>query len=583
MGLIDAYKSLFSDSPNKVNNQPGVLDELPELELEMSDEELLQLSEQWERRYMDYETKIKKRQEKNKEYWKGKHFANKYDETAQVDNLIFEALETFLPLATKKNPEPFVRGDETEQGQALAKTVQNMLIFHADRLRMKLRLKRTTRDWAIKLIGVQKHGWNEVENDFTSEVIKPENIIFDIEGYINDDMEYTGGYIGERMSASASDLIRRFPSKEAYIKKKVDGKLGTKLQYTEWWNCNPSEYVFWRLDKEILGKAKNPHWNYGQDGVTNDEYGKEIPNHTPGKNHFSAPKAPYTFLSMLNTSEGPHDETSLIEQAIPNQDLINKRQKQITLNADSMNGGIVVSGERSGLTQEQATDVTEALRKGGTIWISNGNPQEAIHRDQAPGLPSDVFQQLADTREELRNIFGTRGSSPSGTIAEQTATGKTLVREQDSDRIGGGITEYLEQFADATFNWWVQLMMVYYDEPHTAAIVGEERAMQYESISSASFVSKLTVSVKEGSLIPDSDFEKAGIARELSQQNNIDPITLFDKLGYSNPTESAKRLYMWKADPALLFPDVGRAIEAKQQQQMAQQAAIQQANTPKGK
>lgn len=574
MGLIDAYNSLFADSPNKVHT-PGVLDELPELELEMDDKELVQLADQWEKRYMGYEVGIKKRQERNKDYWKGKHFANKYDDTAQVDNLIFESLETFLPLATKKNPEPFVRGDESEESKLLAKTVQNILIFHADRLRLKLRMKRMTRDWALKLIGVMKHGWSETENDITTEVIKPENIIFDTEGYINDDMEYTGKYLGERKSDQASNLIARFPQKESFITKKVEGKLGTNITYTEWWNCNPSEYVFWKLDNEILGKAKNPHWNYDQEGPSNDENGNEIQKTTPGKNHFSQPKSPYTFISMFNTGDGPHDETSLIEQAIPNQDLINKRQKQITLNADSMNGGMVVSLERSGLNEDQATDVTEALRKGGTIVIPSGSPQDAIHRDQAPALPADIYQQLSDTREELRNIFGTRGSSPSGTVAEQTATGKTIVREQDSDRIGGGITEYLEQVADATFNWWVQLMMVYYDTEHRASIVGAEKSMQFEVISSKSFTSKLTVSVKEGSLIPDSDFENAGTAKDLAAKGDIDPITLFDKLGYSDPMKSAERLYMWKSDPGLLFPAIDQQIKARQQEQMIQQQAAQ--------
>lgn len=573
MGAIEAFKSLFTDDTNKARTESGVLDQLPELSLDMSDQELLQLSDQWEKAYAPYEAEIKKRQDKNREYWKGKHFANKHDDTAQVDNLIFEALETYLPLATKKNAEPFVRGDDTKEGQALAKTVQTMLIFHADRMRMKLRMKRVCRDWAIKLIGVQKHGWSEVENDIVSEVRKPENFIFDTEGTINDDMEYTGSYLGERMSAIASELVQRFPNKADYIKKKVENKMGTKLAYVEWWSCNPAEYVFWRLDKEILGKAKNPHWNHGTEEEGFDENGVSLGmKPIPGRNHFKSPKAPYTFLGgIYNIGEGAHDETSIIEQAIPNQDLINKRQRQIDKNADSMNGGLVVSGERSGLTKDQATDVTEALRAGGTVWIPSGSASDAVYRDQAPGLPADIFQQLADTREELRNIFGVRGSSPSGTVAEQTATGKQIVREQDSDRIGGGITEYLEQFADAEFNWWVQLMYVYYDETHTASIVGQEKAMEYVSLSNADFTSSLTVSVKEGSLIPDSDIDRANEAIELAKMDNIDPISMFDRLGFSNPKDAAERLYKWRAYPTLLFPEIGAQIEQKQQQQLLEQ------------
>lgn len=581
MGLIDSFNSLFDDSANTVK-KTGVLDELPELELQMDDQELLALAKSWEERYKPYEAEVKKRQDRNKDYWKGKHLANKFDDKAMVDNLIFEALETFLPLATKKNPEPFVRGDESEESQALAKTVQNILIYHADRLRMKLRLKMVTRDWAIKLIGVKKIGWDEVANDFTSEVRKPENFIFDTEGTINCDMEYTGAYIGERMSAKASELIIRFPQKEAFIKNKVENKLGTTVKYIEWWSCNPAEYVFWQCDNEILGKAMNPHWNYPEETVEVDEYGTESPAEKLGKNHFTTQKAPYIFLGgVYNTGNHPHDETSLIEQAIPMQDLVDKRQKQIDANVDSMNPGLIVSLAGAGMTQSQATDATEAYRKGGTVCIPNGSPTDAIYQPVPPGLPADVFNQLADTREELRNIFGTRGSSPSGTVAEQTATGKQIVREQDSDRIGGGITEYLEQFADAEFNWMVQMMMVYYDETHTAAIVGAEKSMEYIALSSEDMTSKLTVSVKEGSLIPDSDMEKADQAQLLLTQGNIDPITAFDRMGFSNPKETAERTYMWKADPSLLFPELGAQIAEKQQQEQMNQMAMQQQLAPK--
>lgn len=580
MGAIDAFTSLFRDDTNKAKTAHGVLDALPELELEMSDDELIHLSDQWEKRYSGYEAEIKKRQEKNKDYWKGKHEANKFNAKGQVDNLIFEALETFLPLATKKNPEPFVRGDDTPEGQFLTKTVQGFLVYHADRLRMKLRMKRAARDWAVKLIGVKKEGWSEVENDITSEVRKPENFIFDTDGTVNDDMEYTGAYIGERMSAKASELIARFPAKEAYIKEKVEGKLGTTLSYVEWWACNPADYVFWKLDKEILGKARNPHWNYDTKEPQVDEYGKETMVPVKGRNHFNAPKAPYVFLSIFNTGDQPHDETSLIEQNIPNQDLINKLTRQMDANAESMNGGIVVSGERSGLTQDQATEATEALRAGGTVWIPSGAANEAIYRDQAPPLPADLFNLRADTREELRNIFGTRGSSPSGTINEQTATGKQLVREQDSDRIGGGISEYLEQFADAEFNWWLQLMYVYYDEEHLASIVGAEKAIEYLALSSEMLQTKLTVSVKENSLVPDSDIEKAIEAKELLLSGNLDPTTAFDRLGFPNPRETAQRTYQWKAAPDTLFPEVAPMVQASQvaaqvtEQEVAAQAPV---------
>lgn len=575
MSIFDGLSALVNGT-NKSKQAEGVLDQVPELSLDMKDEELVKLAEDWEKKYSTYEGKIKKLQEENENYWLGNHFKGQDSGRPMMDNIIYEAVETYRALATKKNPDPFVRGDNSPEGQQLAKDVQNMLVYHADRLRLKIQLKTVILHKELYLLGYVKHSFDEVENDITSKPRRPQNLILEPTAYIDEQMEYTGKYIGERMQDTASELIQRFPNQKEYITQKVEGKMGTLLNYTEWWACNPSEYVFWKLDKQILGKAKNPHWNYAEDITNTDEYGVQTPGTNQALNHFTAPKAPYTFLSTLNLGQQPHDKTSNVGQNLANQDVINKRNLQIDRNADSMNGGLVVSGERSGLTKDQATDVTEALRSGGTVWIPSGAANEAVYRDQAPALPPDIFQQLADKRESLRNIYGVRGSSPSGTVNEKTATGKTLIREQDADRIGGGVTEYLEQFADHVFNWWTQLMYVYYDQPHTASILGMEKALEYVSLQKSQFTTKLTVSVKEGSLIPDSDVDNANQAIELSNQQMLDPITLFDKLGFPDPKGSAERLYMWRTAPELLFPEVGPQVQ-QSQAQLAQASAPTQA------
>ena len=55
--------------------------------------------------------------EENEKYWLGKQYEGPVDEKARpmVDNLIFESLETFLPRATKRNPEPLVTLDNSEK------------------------------------------------------------------------------------------------------------------------------------------------------------------------------------------------------------------------------------------------------------------------------------------------------------------------------------------------------------------------------------------------------------------------------------------------------------------------------------
>ena len=71
MSVTDGIDSL-SDSTNKAKMPQSVLEQVPELELEMNDSDLLKLSDDWERKYAPYEAKIKKLQDENENYWLGK-------------------------------------------------------------------------------------------------------------------------------------------------------------------------------------------------------------------------------------------------------------------------------------------------------------------------------------------------------------------------------------------------------------------------------------------------------------------------------------------------------------------------------
>jgi hypothetical protein len=561
MSLIDGFKSLAADV-----NKVGTFEEetigtlLPELTLEMSDEELITLKNDWIKEWDTFKPQIEKAQTENENYWLGKQSGN-----STVDNLIFEALETFLPIATRPKADPLVESDNTEEGNAIADKVRKMLSFTADRLKFNLKMKQVARYWALYMLGVMKVGWSMKENDITCRAIRPQKLILDHTATI-DEGEYTGYYIGEMLDDSASNLILRFPKARQIIDEKVKGKLGTKVNYIMW---TTDDYVFWTLDNEVLGKNKNPHWNYEMEVPASiDEMGMEIPATTqPGNNHFNNRKKPYIFLSIFNLGKHPFDDTNLVQQNIGLQDLVNKRLSQIDKNADNANGGLAVSGDS--FTEAQAAKAAKAKRNGGVIWVPTGPVSNAVVELNGAALPQFVYESLMDYRNELRNIFGTRGSTPQGTIGEETVGGKNIIKGQDTDRIGGGISTYLEHFSDQAFNWFVQLMYVYYDETHSAAVLGQERAKEYISLTNTDFVRRLTIGVKEGSMIPHDPESQRGEALDLWSKNGIDPITFFDRLEFPNPRESAKNLYLWMSDPVALFPDL-------QEQQMQEQMLEQQ-------
>lgn len=623
MGIQDvgvaAYASLGGDLNKRKGDHPSEIKEgvasekLPELTLDMSDEEIIKLTEKWEKSWKESDAKQEweKQIEENEKYWLGKHFEGPLDGKSRpmVDNLIFESLETYLPQATRRNPEPLVMLDTKEKAEDGSENpvhtkyvakVKGRLADLADKTKLRLKLKKVARHWSIFMLGVAKVGWDIDHNRPATRIIRPRRVILDPDATIEED-GYTGERIGEYRKMTADKLLRiigevetpaEAPEKgllqkigeavapnltakitgssktpQEAIKELVKDDLATEIQFIEWWT---PEYMCWKLGKTILLKKKNPHWNYDQEGqpqTQTDEFGQEtqLPiEPVEGINHFDTPQMPYVFLSVFNLGDQPMDKTSLIGQNLANQDLLNKRNKQIDKNIDRMNGGMVVSLERSGLTQPQAKGVSDALRKGGVVIIPTGTPRDAIDTYSPPALPGDVFNQLLDTRARLRDIFGVKGSSQAGLEGEDTVRGKILSRGLDTDRIGGGVTEYLEQFADDLYNWYVQLFYVYDDG--------------FQFIEGGR-PPKIVISVKEGSLLPKDSTSIVNQALELAKMNKISNLDLFKLLEYPNPEELAANVWLETNAPHLLYKDnlmVQQAIMmAQQSAQMGAQEEVQ--------
>jgi len=286
--LFNGFMSLGQDinkSQDNKETEEGVVEPyLEELKLDKPDDELIALAKSWTDKWnTHYKDSLQKKQIISEKYWLGK--TQDLDSVllqgtvkTSADNLIFEALETFLPVATQQKPEPLVSSDDTQEGIDLAKKVRNMLVYLSDIQSLKIKLKNCVRNWALSYFGVMKIGWDEMEDDITLKVIQPKNMILDPDAII-DGGWYKGEYIGEVKTESASTLIERFPSQKEFIVQRVNNKLGTQIKYTEWWT-NLS--LFWTYEGRILGKYKNPHWNYNsteaipQMGITIDEFGNEV-------------------------------------------------------------------------------------------------------------------------------------------------------------------------------------------------------------------------------------------------------------------------------------------------------------------
>ena len=598
---ILGVRSLIESDTNKNNSGNGEAegidgDKMDVLDLPMGDEELLKLRDDWEKAYGPYEKKIKEIAKKNKESYLGKLDSGQWinGEDTIVANLQFEAEETFLAAALAKNPEPVVFSDNTPEGNDVSDGVKTMLAFHSKELKLRRKLAIMVRQWSIYHLGVLKHGWDNTIQDVVVENRKIQDFVFDPKGYIDADGDFTS-WLGERITLKAAKVAELFPKHEAYIELLVDGKWGTEITYTEWWN---DDYCFSTLDDKVLEKHKNQYFKYPE--PTLDQLGQEVlddmgdPIIATPRNHFAKPKKPYTFLSVFSLQEQPHDITGLIEQNIPNQNRITRQTSQIDYNIASGNNSLVLSGNN--FNQETGKQFAEARRKGNPALVPQGGPLgEAFTIIPPNQIPGEFFNSVQEHKNDLRTSWGVQGILATPQDEDQTARGMILNQSQDTTRIGGGIGSSLEGVAEATFNWLTQLYYVFYDEQHFAAIMGSARAVEYIMLSNADMDRQLIVSVSPDSLRPRDEITQINLAQALFDKGAIGPKTLLKMLDFPDPDNSAADGVLYRADPMAYlqknWPDLAQQMMQAQQekammdmQNAAQGAGMNQAaiaaNTP---
>lgn len=545
-------------------SQGVVSDLLPELSLDMDDVKLLELAKDWTAAWDPDRKQLETKQQMVEAYWMGLqgeagNLADSSTRKPSADNLIYEVLETFIPKATARNPDPEVAGDGTTLGNVVANLTEKMLghVASLPHIRLKMSLRDAARHNQLYFVGAIKTGWSETESDLSMEVIRPQRLILDPTATVRN-ARYDGSFLGIYCDSTASDLVLRFPDKVEDITKAADGKMGTSLRYVEWWSAGEQPAVFWTIGQTVLGKMRNPNFNYPTEEIQTDEFGMETPVTVGGRNYFKRPEIPVTLLVTSNLGKHPYDVTNGLFQCLSMQDVVSKRWKQIDRNADNTNNGIIASLDY--FEEGQAAQAAQALRNGDVMLQPKGKAGEGIIRDTGTPLPSFVYDNLLDARSRILSVYGVAGSVPASLQEDKTVRGKMITRAADDDRIGGGFGEHLELFAARIYEHLLQLMYVYYDEPKVASVIGKERAREFYALSSTDLANvSLTVNVREGSMIPQDSMAKRQQAIELWSASALDPISLYEALDFPSPRESAKSLFLWQTSPASLFPELAVA------------------------
>lgn len=568
---IAGPKALVASRTNKIPlgslfNEGIASDEENELDLNLTDKELLELAKKWEDAYKGYSGKVLDRQKTNKQYYLGKQNQTQYsavDGAPVAANRIFSATETFLAAALARDPEPLVYSDNTEQGNEESRIIKTMLQALADQLELRSKLALMTRHWNIYFIGVLKHGWNEDLQEIETEVRSPKNFIFDPNGYVDVYGDFVG-YVGEKITVTAGKLAELFPDSTQFISEVVEYKMGTDVTYTEWWT---DEYTFTTFKGRVLDATRNPHFNYPKSipEKKGDLVTKVL---KKGDNHFALPKKPYTFLSVFSLQEQPHDETSLIEQNIPNQNILTARVQQINKNFNHANNAIVFSADK--MDAQKAKQAADGIDKGHPVLV-NGDVREAVARFAAPSYPAEAFKEIGDTERRIDETYGVQGLSAVAQNEDTTARGMILNQQRDSTRIGGGIGDRLESVAKNVYNTWYQFMKVYYTDTHTASFIGAAKAVELAQLDIESITRKPTISVVNGSMVPKDELSEANQALQLFEAGILDPKALMRLQNMPAPDETAENAVLWATNKPLYiqknFPELAQMMQPQQPQQ----------------
>ena len=557
---------------DQLENQEEVIDLSPSLTLDIKDEELVSTINRLVSEAETGRNEMIDKGELNEKYWKG----NQLDETQLkdfqariVDNRLFLSLETIIPIMTSRTPEPTIRmaaGELRENTKQLLMNLWDVPTDDCSTKGMQADFEQCSRHWSLYRIGALKYEYDPEINDIRTRVVRPQRLIFDKEGTTIDDSRFVAEYIEDTVEG----LINKFPSKKSKILEKVGDKEHnlSKIRYLEFWT---DDYVCYKYQDIILEKKKNPNWDYGDMGGEG----------TPKFNLFVKARKPYILLQVFNLGKQIYDDTSLFEQAISLQDGLNKQKRQVS-DITSDTGVLVGSGDfiEKKVLEAYTGDPKEKL------FLKSGDARAALSRLEAKDLPPGIFNDINDTKSEIDNIFGSH-STTRGERAEPKTLGEAqLLRTGDLGRIDL-FSRALDRMAQEWFTSMLHMYLVFMTEPKTVNSNDEDGTEiifdRTKFIGQDGKLVKIKIKVKPGSAMSiDKDARRAE-AIQLASAKLIDPITLFERLDYSNPREMAMKLFQWMTNPLDLFPELKAQVVAQQQaQQQAETEMAANAPLPEG-
>lgn len=561
--------NVFTDpSVDVVTDQTGVVDDRPLLSIDTPDRELVMNFNRWisdSKKYWNDKKgyNLEDARKNNERYYLGKQVdtSKLYNyQVPYIDNQIYVGAQAVMAYVSGQSPScDIVPEDDTTQSQVMAQDLETAVNIHTDRHQLAKKVKSAIKNMYTKRVGVIKLKWDDNVNDIIPIAVDPDRLILDKDCKLGEEPSF----IAEICTDSVAALLKKFPGKEEAIKKAVGMQRKTPKQmnqivaYNEVWFTDESaeygeqECVAWYLGDCILDKMKNPNYLYDKEGVAI-------------QNFIDAPTKPYVFFNYINDGSSLIDQTTPIEQAIPLQDILNKRGRQIIENADTANSILVLKS--GSISTEDAGNIT---RDPNQVLMLDAPPEQPIasaYGEIAPHLlPNYVIQDYQNIKNSLHNILGTpsqfRGDDSKrdvGTLGEAKMIQSQAGGRQDE------IVREVEYSIDRYYRLLVQMMKVYYDEKKPFAARDNDGKFIYVELSRESMPNIASISVSHGSLLRNDRERQENVSMTLAKMGLIDPYNLFKDLSLKDADKRYEALVKFKVDPTTLVSDVKSEVNDRE-------------------
>lgn len=486
------------------------------------------------------------------------------------DNRLGVSLRAILSYACGRlaNPE-ITPSSSDDQVVRQARDMQEALYQHSLDENVDAKVRAQVTNLITRKRGFLKLRFDETvgaKGDIVTDSVPPEYIVVDRYARYMDNPNV----IHQRLSCSVDELCAKFPgqTKQIYqalgIQKGVYTQMARMITYYESHfsyldkDYYPREGVAWWLldSKLILDKQPNPNWIYTGD----DAHDKQV-------NLLWRPPKPFININFLSLGKSYIDETCLFEQAIPEQERLDRRNRQWHKNIDYVNGRWIADGDI--LSDTEATKmVNRGPKTIGLLKGLSGKPVTSAFANVASQpLPKEVYESIIDSRNEIDVIMGTpsvfRGAQPE----RQDTLGRDQMVKQQAGALQDDLVRAVSTAMEHYYRVKLQMMRVYYNQDYTFQSKGADGKYRFITVNSENIDTGVKVGVQVDSTLPLDKQMIRSVAADLLKANKIDYLTAMQDLGLPDPEVRTERYLKSIMQPLVYAQSVDRGVENNEAEQ----------------